>query len=51
MDLNELPRQHQIALINAESGHPADKDEGFRMARHYEERIARLRSDLGVRQY
>ena len=51
MDLNELLRQHQIALINADSGHPASKDEGFRMVEHYEKRIARLRSDLGVRQY
>ncbi len=38
-------------LINADSGHPASKDEGFRMVEHYEKRIARLRSDLGVRQY
>jgi hypothetical protein len=51
LDLNELLRQHQIALINAESGDCGEKDHGFRMVRHYARRLSRLRTELGVRQY
>lgn len=51
MDMNELLRQHQIALINAENRHFGGEDHGFRLVRHYERRIARLRTELGVRQY
>jgi hypothetical protein len=51
MDLNELLRQHQIALINAENASPEGPNLGFRMVEHYERRISRLRTQLGVRQY
>jgi hypothetical protein len=51
MDLNELLRQHQIALINADSGPCACKDDGFSRVRDYAKRIADLRAELGVRQY
>jgi hypothetical protein len=51
MDMNELLRQHQIALINAENGHFGGADPGLRLVRHYAKRIVRLRSELGVRQY
>ena len=51
MDMNELLRQHQIALINAGNGQIEYSGQGFRMVRHYARRIARLRSELGVRQY
>jgi hypothetical protein len=49
--MNELLRQHQIALINAENGHCCGTDHSFRMVRYYERRIENLRADLGVRQY
>jgi len=51
MDMNELLRQHQIALINAGNGQIEYRDQGSRMVEHYARRIARLRSELGVRQY
>jgi len=51
LDLNELLRQHQIALINAESGPGDGGDCGSSLVRHYERRIADLRAELGVRQY
>jgi hypothetical protein len=51
MDMNELLRQHQIALINAENGHFGGTDHGFRLVHHYARRIARLRTELGVPQY
>jgi len=51
MDLNELLRQHQIALINAENNHFGGKDHGFCLVRHYARRIRKMRSELGVRQY
>lgn len=51
MDLNELLRQHQIALINAENSNFGRKDHGFCLVRHYEKRIQRMRIKLGVRQY
>ncbi len=51
MDLNELLRQHQIALINAGNDPCVGPDHGLRMVRHYARRIARLRTELGVRQY
>jgi len=50
MDLNELLRQHQIALINAENGDGSCRDHGNRMVRHYARRLAELRTELGVRQ-
>lgn len=51
MDLNELLRQHQIALINAGNSNFGGKDHGFCLVRHYARRIRKMRNELGVRQY
>jgi hypothetical protein len=51
MDMNELLRQHQIALINADNDHCGARDHDFRMVKHYARRIALLRTELGVPQY
>src|SRR5690606_20834429 len=51
MDLNELLRQHQIALINDRSAPGTARNHGFSLVRHYARRIADLRAELGVRQY
>jgi len=51
MDLNELLRQHQIALISAENGQCGQQDHELSLIRDYERRIANLRTELGVRQY
>ncbi len=51
LDLNELLRQHQIALINADSEPCTGVGCGSTLVRHYERRIADLRAELGVRQY
>lgn len=51
MDLNELLRQHQIAVINAENNQFGGKDHSFCLVRHYARRIRRMRSELGMPQY
>lgn len=51
VDLNELLKQHQIALIHVENGHDDAGSCGAGLVRHYAMRIADLRAALGVRQY
>jgi hypothetical protein len=60
MDLNQLLFQHQVALMNLakacdlrSSGDAFDTSSAsrFDLVRHYERRIARLRTDLGVAEY
>lgn len=51
MDLNELLRQHQIALINDDHALCSARNSSLSLVRHYARRIADLRSELGVPQY
>jgi len=51
MDLNELLKQHQIALINAEQHGSGQGKSNFCLVGHYAKRIRSLRAELGVRQY
>lgn len=51
MDMNELLKQHQIALMNSGQESIGSAGSTFDMVRHYEKRIKRLRKDLGVAEY
>lgn len=51
MDMNELLRQHQIALINEARRNSEAATSRSWIVRHYERRIKKMRVDLGVAQY
>jgi len=51
MDLNELLKQHQIALINAEQHGSGQGKSNLCLVGHYAKRIKALRAELGVQQY
>jgi hypothetical protein len=48
MDLNELYRQHQVALINADANGSADSGHSVCLVKHYATRIAKLREEMGA---
>lgn len=52
MDLNQLLFQHQVALMRSEASFGrVPLGSRFDMVSHYERRIARLRRDMGVKQF
>lgn len=52
MDLNQLLFHHQVALMNNFGTiHHISQGSNFDLVAYYEERIARLRRQMGVFQY
>jgi len=52
MDLNQLLYHHQVALMRSEDSYtPVASGSRFDMVSYYERRIARLRRDMGVKQF
>lgn len=51
MDLNEILFHQQVALIGAQQDCQAGRRESRNLVQHYSQRLARLRSELGVSPY